>query len=136
MCKHNFHRLLLLIISVLFFGLSEAAAQDIVGGAEPRPTPRRTFRLQLEVTAGTDKVEGARVLLMSEEAGVKFNKETRTNQNGIANASAVPEGRIRVQVIARECETFGSLITLSQDQLVRSPSSSGRLHRRQRLKPW
>lgn len=118
MYKHNFHRLLLLIITVLFFAVSEAGAQDIAGGAEPRPTPRRTFRLQLEVTAGADKVEGARVLLVSEEAGVRFNRETRTNQNGIASASSVPEGRIRVQVVARECETFGSLITVSQDQMV------------------
>lgn len=118
MYKHNFHRLLLLIITVLFFAVSEAGAQDISGGPEPRPTPRRTFRLQLEVTAGADKVEGARVLLVSEEAGVRFNRETRTNQNGIASASSVPEGRIRVQVVARECETFGSLITVSQDQMV------------------
>jgi hypothetical protein len=118
MYKHNFHRLLLLIITVLFFGVSDAGAQDIAGGAEARPTPRRTFRLQLEVTAGADKVEGARVLLVSEEAGVRFNRETRTNQNGIASASSVPEGKLRVQVIARECETFGSLITLSQDQMV------------------
>lgn len=118
MYKHNFHKLLLLIITVLFFGVAEAGAQDIVGGAEARPTPRRTFRLQLEVTAGVDKVEGARVLLVSEEAGVRFNRETRTNQNGIASASSVPEGKLRVQVIARECETFGSLITLSQDQMV------------------
>lgn len=118
MYKHNFHKLLLLIITVLFFGVLEADAQDITAGAEPRPTPRRTFRLQLEVTAGADKVEGARVLLVSEEAGVRFNRETRTNQNGIASASSVPEGRIRVQVIARECETFGSLITVSQDQMV------------------
>lgn len=118
MYKHNVHKLLLLIITVLLFGVSDAGAQDIVGGAAPRPTPRRTFRLQLEVTAGPDRVEGARVLLVSEEAGVRFNRETRTNQNGIASASSVPEGRVRVQVIARECETFGSLITLSQDQMV------------------
>ena len=118
MCKHNVHKLLLLIITVLFFGVSEAGAQDIAGGSESRPTPRRTFRLQLEVTAGASKVEGARVLLVSEETGVRFSRETRTNQNGIASASSVPEGKIRVQVIARECETFGSLITVSQDQMV------------------
>ncbi len=118
MRKHNFHRLLLLIITILFFGVSEAGAQEIVGEAPSRPTPRRTFRLQLEVTAGGDKVEGAKVLLVSEEAGVRFSKETRTNQNGIASASSVPEGRVRVQVIAKQCETFGSLITISQDQMV------------------
>ncbi|MGI8917355.1 MAG: hypothetical protein ACR2H6_02050 [Pyrinomonadaceae bacterium] len=118
MSKHNFHRLLFLIITVLFFGVAELGAQEIAGGAPARPTPRRTFRLQLEVTAGGDKVEGARVLLVSEEAGVRFSKETRTNQNGIATASSVPEGRIKVQVIAKQCETYGSLITVSQDQMV------------------
>ena len=115
MCKHNAQKFLLLIFTILFFCSLETPSQDI---ASPAPRVRRTFRLQLAVTAGADKVEGARVLLVSEEEGIRFNRETRTNREGIANASGVPEGRLKIQVIARECETFGSLITLSGDQLV------------------
>lgn len=116
MCKHNSQKLLLLVFTVLFLCASDAVSQDIAGGAAPRV--RRTFRLQLEVSAGPDKVEGAKVLLESAEEGVRFNKETRTNQNGIASASAVPEGKLKIQVIAKECETFGSVINLSGDQMV------------------
>lgn len=116
MCKPNSQKLLLLIFTVLFLSASEAVSQDIAGGAAARA--RRTFKLQLEVTAGADKVEGAKVLLLSAEDGVNFSKETRTNREGIATASAVPEGRLKIQVIAKECETFGSVITLSGDQMV------------------
>ena len=112
MCKHKFQKLVLLFFTVLFL-----CASDVVSQA-PRPSPRRTFKLQLEVSAGTAKVEGARVLVVSEEEGVSFSKETRTNQNGVASASAVPEGKIHIQVIAKECETFGSFITLTGDQMV------------------
>ena len=116
MRKHNSQKLLLLIFTVLFLSASDVIPQDIAGGAAARA--RRTFKLQLEVTAGADKVEGARVLLVSEEEGVRFNKETRTNREGIANASGVPEGKLKIQVIAKECETFGSVINVSQDQMV------------------
>jgi len=89
MRKHNSQKLLLLIFTVLFLSASDVIPQDIAGGAAARA--RRTFKLQLEVTAGADKVEGARVLLVSEEEGVRFNKETRTSREGIANPSGVPE---------------------------------------------
>jgi hypothetical protein len=117
MLNNTSFKLLLTILAVLLCCVPEAKSQDIVGGP---PTPerraaRRTFRLQLEVVAGADKVEGAKVILESAEEGVHFSKETRTNREGTASASSVPEGRLRVQVVARECETFGEIITLSQD---------------------
>ena len=117
MLKTNSLKLLLAILAVLLFCAPEAKAQDISGGAPPpeRRAARRTFRLQLEVVAGADKVEGAKVILESAEEGVHFSKETRTNRDGNASASSVPEGRLRIQVVARECETFGEIITLSQD---------------------
>lgn len=118
MLKDNSLKLLLAILAVFFFCAPEAKSQEIVGGPPPpaeRRTARRTFRLQLEVVAGTDKVEGAKVILESAEEGVRFSKETRTNREGNASASSVPEGKLRIQVVARECETFGEIITLSQD---------------------
>jgi hypothetical protein len=118
MLKNNSLKLLLAILAVLLFCAPEAKAQDISGGGPPTPerrATRRTFRLQLEVVAGADKVEGAKVILESAEEGVRFSKETRTNRDGNASASSVPEGRLRIQVVARECETFGEIISLSQD---------------------
>ena len=127
MHKHNSQKLMLLIFLSLIFCASDALSQDPPSGATARA--RRTFKLQVEVSAGADKVQGASVFLTSEENGVSFSKQTRTNRDGIASASAVPEGRLRIQVIARECETFGSVITIAGDQtvqvaLVKRPSSA------------
>jgi hypothetical protein len=114
MLKHNANKVLLLIFTMLLVCASEVVAQDISGGASA-PRARRTFRLQFEVTAGADKVEGAQVRLESAEAGVDFTKEFRTNRQGAASASAVPEGRLKIQVVAKECDTFGEFINLAQD---------------------
>lgn len=114
MCKHNTNKLLLLIFTVLFVCASEVVAQDISGGSTT-PARRKTFRVQFEVTAGADRVEGAQVILESAETGVNFSREIRTNRQGAASASSVPEGRLKIQVVARECDTFGEVITLAQD---------------------
>lgn len=122
MLKHNANKLLILIFTLLFVCATESVAQDLAGGGAPAPkvTPRKTFRLQLEVTAGADKVEGAKVILESAEAGVNFIKEIRTNREGAASASSVPEGKLKIQVVAKECDTFGEVISLAQDnQTVR-----------------
>ena len=113
MLKHNANKLLLLIFTLLFVCAAEAVAQDISGGTQP--PRRRLFRLQFEVTAGADKVEGASVIIESAEAGVSFSRQIRTNREGAASASAVPEGKLRIQVVARECDTFGEVINLAQD---------------------
>jgi hypothetical protein len=117
MLKQNSLKILATVLALLFVFALEAKSQDISGG-QPSPerrVTRRTFRLQLEVVAGSDKVEGAKVFLESLEEGVSFSKNTRTNRDGNASASSVPEGKLRIQVVANECETFGEIITLSQD---------------------
>lgn len=83
----------------------------------PKPTPRKTFGVQIEVTSSDQaaKVEGAKVILASEEGGVRFNKERRTTKDGIANFSQVPEGKLKIQVIAKEFDTFGEIFNLTQD---------------------
>jgi hypothetical protein len=113
MFKHNTSKLLLLIFTVLFVCASEAVAQDIGGGSPP--AARKKFKVQFEVTAGADRVEGAQVILESAEAGVNFSREIRTNRQGAASASAVPEGKLKIQVVAKECDTFGEVINLAQD---------------------
>ena len=115
MWKRNTNKLLLLVFTVLIVCSTEAVAQDISGGSSPPTARRKTFRLQLEVTAGDDKVEGAKVILESAETGVDFSKEIRTNRQGAASVSAVPEGKLKIQVVAKECDTFGEVINLAQD---------------------
>jgi len=119
MHKHNACKLLLVIFAVFFVYVPYAKCQDTPGSAA-RATPRRTLRLQLQVTSGAEKVEGATVTLESEEEGVSFKRALpRTSRDGTTSASSVPEVKLTVQVIARGFGTFGQVITLSQDnQLV------------------
>lgn len=115
MSKHHSAKLGLLILLLSLSQVPLVLAQDIAGGVPARPTPRKTFKVLLEVTANSEKVEGARVLLESGEQGVNFSRETRTNRQGVASASSVPSGKLRVQVIAKDCDTFGNIVTISQD---------------------
>ncbi|MGI8734603.1 MAG: hypothetical protein ACR2LM_15025 [Pyrinomonadaceae bacterium] len=110
-------KLILMVVAFLVCSATQVFSQDPVGGGQPRPSPaaKKTSRVQLEVTAGADKVEGARVILESQEEGVRFSKEVRTNKQGAVTASGVPQGRLKIQVIAKECETFGEVVNLAED---------------------
>ena len=118
MLKQYSPRLAALIILLSFVGESPKFSQDISEGTPvPRqsPTPRKTFRMQVEVSAGSEKIENAKVMIDSEEEGVKFSKDKRTNKQGMVSVTAVPEGRIKVVVVAKDCATFGEVFNLSQD---------------------
>lgn len=97
------------------------AVSGLSQGPSPSPSPRsapaarKTFKVQVEVTSGAEKIPNARVSIHSQEEGVRFSKQKRTNKQGIASATAVPQGRIKVVVLADDCATFGEVFTLSQD---------------------
>lgn len=116
MLTQNYGNLKLTVILLFLCSAHGAFSQD-VPGRTPRPAPRKTFDLKIEVMAGNplETVEGAKVIVASEEEGVRFSKEKRTTKEGIASLSKVPQGKIKIQVIARECDTFGDVFTLSQD---------------------
>ncbi len=42
--------------------------------------------------------------------------ETRTNQEGIARIPEIPQGKVRVQVIAKGYQTFGNTFDVNQDE--------------------
>jgi hypothetical protein len=73
-------------------------------------------RLKVEVlTRGGKPIERASVIVNFVEGRsvVKFGKkvmtkwEVRTNQEGIAKVPPLPEGKVRVQIIAKGYQTFG-----------------------------
>ena len=42
--------------------------------------------------------------------------ETRTNQEGIAKVPSIPQGKVRIQVIAKGYQTFGETFDVTQDE--------------------
>lgn len=117
MLKHNCPRLATqAVIWVFCFavsGLSQGASPS--PAPRPAPAPRKTFKMQVEVTLGSDKIQNAKVSIDSQEEGVRFSKQKRTNKQGVASVNSVPQGRIKVVVLADDCATFGDVFTLSQD---------------------
>jgi hypothetical protein len=102
-----------------------ALAQTPDRSPQPSPTPReakRTFTLQIEVSASdsADKIDGAVVHVESREEGSRFTKDIRTSSRGVVTLSKVPQGRLLIQVVAKQYDTFGDDIVLTQDnQTVR-----------------
>jgi hypothetical protein len=42
--------------------------------------------------------------------------ETRTNQDGVARLPSVPQGRVRIQVIAKGYQTFGEILEVREEE--------------------
>ena len=98
-------------------------AQTVQGNTNrptPTPTPsasRKTCTLQIEVTVAdsSEKVDGQMVELTSRETGLRFSKKERTNKEGIARFSQVPQGLVRIQMVVRQFDTFGQDYNLTDD---------------------
>ena len=82
-------------------------------------------KLRIEVRNVYDKpVQRASVVVRFVEGRsiAKFGKkiithwELRTNQEGIANIPAIPQGKIRVQVIAKGYQTFGKVFEVNEEE--------------------
>jgi hypothetical protein len=56
-------------------------------------------------------VEGRSVVKLGKK--IQTHWEVRTNQEGIAKVPALPEGKVRVQVIAKGYQTFGQTFEVS-----------------------
>jgi|SRR5579872_1727534 len=75
-------------------------------------------------TQGDHPVERASVIVkfVKGRAPIKLGKkimttwETRTNQEGIAKIPPIPQGTIRVQVIAKGYQTFGQIFDVDEEQ--------------------
>ena len=82
-------------------------------------------KLKIEVRSLTDKpvdraavivqfVEGRSVLKLGKK--IQTHWEVRTNQEGMAKIPAIPQGKIRVQVIARGHQTFGQVFDVDEEE--------------------
>ena len=61
-----------------------------------------------------DFVEGRSVVKLGKK--VLKHWEVRTNQEGLAKLPAMPQGKIRVQVIAKGYQTFGDVYELAEPE--------------------
>jgi hypothetical protein len=113
MLKQNPRMFMLILLSLFLCPAPLAFSQS----PSPAPAPRKTFTLQIEVTAGDppEKIERAAVRVMSEKNGAEFKREIKTNKQGVASVSRVPEGKLVIQVVARQYDTFGDEYTLTED---------------------
>jgi hypothetical protein len=59
-------------------------------------------------------VEGRSVVKLGKK--ILTSWELRTNQEGIANVPTLPQGKIRVQVIAKGYQTFGQVFEVNEDE--------------------
>ncbi len=84
-----------------------------------------TTALRVEIKTWKDKpIDRASVILDFVEGRsiAKFGKkirthwETRTNQDGVAKLPPIPQGKVRIQVIAKGYQTFGNVYELNQDE--------------------
>lgn len=82
-------------------------------------------RLRVEVRDVYDKpVEHASVIVKFVEgrSKLKFGKkirtswELKTNQEGVAKAPALPQGKILIQVIAKRYQTFGQTFEVDEEE--------------------
>jgi hypothetical protein len=81
--------------------------------------------LRVEVTTQKDRpVDRASVVIDFVEGRsiAKFGKkirthwETRTNQDGVAKLPPMPQGKVRIQVIAKGYQTFGELYDVNEEE--------------------
>ncbi|HBY64359.1 MAG TPA: hypothetical protein DEH78_31445 [Solibacterales bacterium] len=82
-------------------------------------------RLRIEVKTLSDKpVERASVVVKFDEGRsvVKLGKkmvtswQVKTNQDGVAKVPALPQGKILVQVIAKNHQTFGQVFDVNEEE--------------------
>ena len=62
-------------------------------------------------------VEGRSIVKLGKK--IRTNWEVRTNQEGIAKVPSLPQGKVLVQVIAKQYQTFGQTFEVNEpDKLI------------------
>ena len=102
-----------------------AFALCLLASALPAFGDSGTTRLRIEVQNLQGKpIERASVIVNFVEGRsvVKLGKknvtqwEVRTNQEGVAKVPAIPEGKVRIQVIAKGYQTFGETFEVADEE--------------------
>lgn len=109
---------LLIIVSMFLVPLLLRQACASAAPASPVP-PTKTFKIRFEVSEGSNQIENATVILESLERGIKFNKSVRTGRGGLVIVSAVPQGKVRIMVIAKGYKTFGKIHNFSKNDSIK-----------------
>ena len=85
--------------------------------------PMTSLRIEVKNIYGKPVDRASVVVRFVEGRSVaKFGKkiithwELRTNQEGVAKIPPIPQGKIRVQVIARGYQTFGQVIDVNEEE--------------------
>ena len=86
-------------------------------------TPMTKLRVSV-VTLGGKPVDRASVVVQFVEGRsiVKLGKkiqthwEMRSNQDGIAKIPSIPQGKIRIQIIAKGYQTFGGVFDVAEEE--------------------
>ena len=93
--------------------------------ALPPLTAAPMTKLRIEVRNADDKpVERASVIVQFVEGRsiVKLGKkiqtrwELKTNQEGVAKIPTIPQGKIRIQVSAKQYQTFGEVFDVDEEE--------------------
>lgn len=102
-----------------------AVAFALVSVALPGLAAPPMTKLRIEVHSPTDKpVERASVIVRFVEGRsyvklgkkIRTNWELKTNQDGVAVIPPIPQGKIRVQIIARNYQTFGQIFEVDEEE--------------------
>jgi len=85
--------------------------------------PMTSLRIEVRNISGKPVDRASVVVRFVEGRSVaKFGKkivtnwELRTNQEGVAKIPPIPQGKIRVQVIARGYQTFGQVFEVNEEE--------------------
>ena len=104
-------RFLLLPALLLFGGLGVQAAEMTklnitVKTQSGKPIDRASVIVRF--------VEGRSIVKLGKSIRTTF--ELRTNQDGEAKIPTIPQGKIRIQVIAKNYQTFGQIFEVDQEE--------------------
>lgn len=86
--------------------------------------PMTKIRVEVRKAVNDKPVERASVVIRFVEGRsvVKLGKkimttyQMRTNQDGVANMPAIPQGKIQIQVIAKGLQTFGKIFDIGEEE--------------------
>ena len=101
----------LLLPALLLFGLEVQAADMTklnitVKTRSGKPVDRASVIVRF--------VEGRSIVKLGKAIRTTF--ELRTNQDGEAKIPTIPQGKIRIQVIAKNYQTFGQIFDVDQEE--------------------
>jgi hypothetical protein len=86
-------------------------------------TPMTKLRIEVQNLAGkpidrasvvVQFVQGRSIVKLGKKIHTRW--EVRTNQEGIAKIPAIPQGKIRIQVIAKQYQTFGEIFDVDEEE--------------------